>query len=368
MEFNLLASTLIGGGLALLAFLKMSNALQVNRKANFYFGIVCLLWASFWLDNMIDKDFLEANYALAFVLKMAQFLTGVVFFISVRFYTNPNLKLTTSDLKMLVAPALFTWLLLARSKFAPFDILYVLVFQGHSLVFIVLSWITVKRHEKNIQLFASSVESIDLRWIKYIIYSLTLSIVMVVAYKIFKMQQPLNLFINLHLLAVVYFVAFYSIRQKEIFPKGLKIEDAIAFPDEGISDVRKTKLLEDDELQRVKVSLFQRIESESLYLDSELNLVKLAEIMQLSTHQLSYVINSGTGENFFNFINRFRVRKAECLLTDASFDHLTIVAIGFESGFNSKTAFNTAFKKITGVTPTEFRKSNDLLEPKTINA
>lgn len=363
MEFNLLISTLIGGGLTLLAFLKMSNALSVNRKANFYFGLVCLLWASFWLDNMIDRDFLAANYVLAFVLKVAQFLTGVVFFISVRFYTNPDFRFSRNDLKMLIAPALFVVLLFVRSKFALYDVAYAILFQSHSLFFLVLSWLTVKKHEKNIELFASNVEAIDLRWIKYIIYSITLSLVAVVVYKIFKLQQPLNLYMNLHLLIVVYFVAFYSIRQKEIFPKGLKIRDAAGLTQHDVLDISpKTKLMDDAEMQRMKIDLIDYMQRTSIYLDSELNLVKLADAMQLSTHQLSYVINNGTGENFFNFINRFRVKKAETLLTDPAFSHLTVVGIGFESGFNSKTAFNTAFKKITSLTPTEFRKNGSAFE------
>ncbi len=355
MDFNLLISTLIGGGLALLSFLNMSNVLKVNRKANFYFGIFCLLWASFWLDNIIDKDFLARNYIFTFSLKIAQFLTGVVFFASVRFYTNPNLKFSRRDLRMLIAPALFIALWALRHKISSYGIFYIILFQGHFSIFIVWSWLTVRKHQKNIESFASETESIDLRWIKYIIYSLGISLALMVFYKILRMQQPLNLYINLYLLAVVYFVAFYGIRQKEIFPRGLEIDATI---EQNLSEVKKTKLMEDDELSLAKKQLINKVESEALFLDCELNLVKLADIMQLSTHQLSYVINSGTGENFFNFINRFRVRKAESLLTDANFDHLTIVTIGFESGFNSKTAFNTAFKKITGFTPTEFRKSN----------
>ncbi|RZJ69670.1 AraC family transcriptional regulator [Flavobacterium sp.] len=365
MDFNLLISTLIGGGLALLAFLKMSNVLQVNRKANFFFGLFCLLWSSFWLDNMVDRSFLDRNYGFSFALKVAQFLTGVVFLMSIRFYANPRLKLSLRDLLMLLVPIVFVGFLMFRKTSDDCDLFYTIFSQSHSFVYIVLSYLTIKRHGKNIEQFASEVESIDLRWIKYIIYSLAISLIVVLTYKILKMRQPLNVYINLHMLTVVYFVAFYGVRQKEIFPRGLPISDALA-TSSGNELSRKTKLMEDDELLSVKKQLIRKVESESLYLDCELNLVKLAEIMQLSTHQLSYVINNGTGENFFNFINRFRVKKAETLLTDANFDQLTIVTIGFESGFNSKTAFNTAFKKITGFTPTEFRKSNEFAKQNTV--
>lgn len=358
MDFNLLISTLIGGGLALLAFLQISNAIAANGKANFFFGIFCLLWASFWLDEMIDPDFLEAHYALWILLKIAQFLVGLVFYLSVRFYTDPGYRFSVQDLRMLIAPASFAGILLIRyhSSELTYNILYLTLFLGHSLGYTLLSYFTIRRHQRNIESFSSNTEAIDLRWIKYIIYAFIITLLVVIAYNIFRLRQPLNVYVNFHLLAVVYLVAFYSIRQKEIFPAGLVLEadsDPTATPD---GQARKSKLVDDAELQRAKDRLLVTIEREKLYLDSELNLLKLADAVGLSTHQLSYVINSGTGDNFFNLINGFRVKKAEELLSDPKYGHLTIVAIGFESGFNSKTAFHTAFRKITSLTPTEFRK------------
>src|SRR5690606_28387216 len=99
------------------------------------------------------------------------------------------------------------------------------------------------------------------------------------------------------------------------------------------------------------------MELEKPYLNSELNLVKLAEQMNLSTHQLSFLINNAFGENFFNFINRYRVRKAKELLKDPDYDHFNVLVIAYESGFNSKTSFNNTFKKMTAYTPTEYRKN-----------
>lgn len=358
MDFNLLISTLIGGGLALLSFLQMSNAVGVNRKANFVFGIFCLLWASFWLDEMVDEGFLERNYPLWFTLKMAQFFVGLVFFVSVKFYTEPDFRFSRKDLRMLIAPVIFTVLLFNRysSNELTYNMLYLTLFLGHSLGYVFLSYYTVRKHQKTIESFSSNTENIDLRWIKYIIASFIVTLSIVILYNIFRMRQPLNIYINFHLLVVVYLVGFYSIRQKEIFPKGLVINEAAS--DETCEDnapIRKPGLMTEAELTQAKSQIIHILESEQLYLDSELNLLKLAESANLSTHQLSYVINHGTGENFFHFINRFRVKKAESLLSDPKNDNLTIVAIGFESGFNSKTAFNTAFKRTTSHTPTEFR-------------
>jgi len=97
------------------------------------------------------------------------------------------------------------------------------------------------------------------------------------------------------------------------------------------------------------------------YLDSELNLIKLAELIGITPHQLSYIVNTGFNENFFQYINTYRVEKAKELLLQEEMNKLSVLGIAFESGFNSKTSFNTTFKKITGQTPTEFKKRSAAL-------
>jgi AraC-like DNA-binding protein len=66
--------------------------------------------------------------------------------------------------------------------------------------------------------------------------------------------------------------------------------------------------------------------------------------MNISGHQLSYVINQGFEKTFF-FVNKYRVKRAEELLTNSDYEKYTILAIGYEAGFNSKTSFNNAFQK-----------------------
>jgi AraC-like DNA-binding protein len=160
--------------------------------------------------------------------------------------------------------------------------------------------------------------------------------------------------------AVVYLVAFYSLRQKEIFPQGMELSDVVS-DNELFEKERhgpKIKVIEEADLNKLKKRLLELMEIEKPYLNSELNLVKLAEQMNLSTHQLSYLINNAFGENFFNFINRHRVQKAKELLKNPEYDHFNVLVIAYESGFNSKTSFNNTFKRMTKCTPTEYRKSS----------
>jgi AraC-like DNA-binding protein len=98
--------------------------------------------------------------------------------------------------------------------------------------------------------------------------------------------------------------------------------------------------------------------SQKRFLDTKLSLEQLAEELNMSAGHLSKLINKCSEYNFSDYINSLRVAQAKALLKDADFDNYTIVAIGLECGFNSRSTFYTAFKKFTDLTPSEYRKSS----------
>jgi AraC-like DNA-binding protein len=93
------------------------------------------------------------------------------------------------------------------------------------------------------------------------------------------------------------------------------------------------------------------------YLDSQLTIADLSNELNIPSKILSQVINEGFSCNFFDFVNRFRVEAARSLFEDQTDEELTIQEVMYDSGFNSKSSFNTAFKKFTNLTPTQFKNS-----------
>lgn len=114
--------------------------------------------------------------------------------------------------------------------------------------------------------------------------------------------------------------------------------------------------LSDEEAVDVAERIVQRLDRERLFIRSDLSLADLADLVGAPPHHVSQALNERLGGNFFDVINRRRVAEAQRLLADPARAHLTVLAIGFEAGFNSKTAFNTAFKAVTGVTPSDWRR------------
>lgn len=93
------------------------------------------------------------------------------------------------------------------------------------------------------------------------------------------------------------------------------------------------------------------------FLDSELSINDLSTELDIPSKMLSQVINEGYNCNFFDFVNKFRVEAAKSMFENQADEKLTIQEVMYNSGFNSKSSFNTAFKKFTSLTPTQFKNS-----------
>lgn len=87
-----------------------------------------------------------------------------------------------------------------------------------------------------------------------------------------------------------------------------------------------------------------------------MTLAQLAEQVNIPAHYVSQVINEKLATSFLDFVNGYRVKAAQAKLIDPKLSHYTILSIAYEAGFNSKSTFYTAFKKVTGMTPSQYRK------------
>ncbi len=121
----------------------------------------------------------------------------------------------------------------------------------------------------------------------------------------------------------------------------------------------KSSLLDPETASRYTEILLQFIEEEEPYLIPNLSLRSLAEQVQIHPNKLSWLLNERIGKNFNEFINQYRIEYFKVLAKDPGNSHISLLGLAFESGFNSKTVFNTYFKKETGMTPKEFLKQLD---------
>ncbi len=128
------------------------------------------------------------------------------------------------------------------------------------------------------------------------------------------------------------------------------------------SQLKRQVVESNDRLQEKHLKDFQEIRLEIIqngkFLDPDLTLEKLAQQQTVSSGHLSRIINRYGNKSFNDFINELRVEQAKVLLSDPDYDPYTIVSIGLECGFNSKSTFYSAFKKFTSLTPSQYRDMN----------
>ena len=95
------------------------------------------------------------------------------------------------------------------------------------------------------------------------------------------------------------------------------------------------------------------------YLNPDLTLTELAKQLTISRNQLSEVINTGVGDSFYNFINKYRIDEVKQLIKEDPTKRFKIMSLAYEAGFNSKSSFNNIFKKIMGLTPSAYRDGQE---------
>jgi AraC-like DNA-binding protein len=115
-----------------------------------------------------------------------------------------------------------------------------------------------------------------------------------------------------------------------------------------------------DELEEMLPIIIKYMQDEKPFLEPELTLQQLAARLSLKPKMLSLVINEKLGRNFFDFINHYRIEEAKRMLTNPEDKKITILEVLYEVGFNSKSSFNTLFKKYTGLTPSAFKQQQIL--------
>ena len=228
---------------------------------------------------------------------------------------------------------------------------------GIHLVFLGYLYATIRsinRFGVNIRQIFSNIENKQLSWLRSLLigYSIvwTVSMFYCLSAHVYKSGDSTAWVVAIGAVTGFIFINYLfvnALRQPIIF-SGLSAEESalLAIENEG-----EALPFSDSEFIH---TLEKYMSEEKPYLYSNLTVEQLARKMEVQPRELSRAINQGLGKNFFEFISRYRIEEAKRQLDDATNTN-SILQIMYESGFNSKSVFNTAFKKATGKTPSQYR-------------
>jgi len=242
------------------------------------------------------------------------------------------------------------------------------------LIYMSVTFKLLQQHAQAIKNTFSTVEKINLRWLK-IITSLTLVIwilgVIIEFLQMYGLNTPVQATVPISIAILIYVMGYLGLRQPEIFSSEAEVSlvvdvdsgmvpEASGANETASDDVKKYERsgLTREKAQVLHDKLIHLMQTEKPFTDSTLKLHHLAKMVSTTPNYLSQVINEERQQNFYDFVNWHRIEEAKKMIQDPSQKDMTLLSIAYEVGFNSKSAFNTAFKKHSEMTPSQFRKKS----------
>ncbi len=368
-EFDLLAIiNTLGAVQCLLISIALVSTKTGNRLANRHLAFFLLILSLFIFDEILYNSGLYQFYPYTYGWgTIFDFLIAPSFYLYVIALTTNENKIIRKQIAHFVLPLFILILQLpeilqsSAEKISTFlsdkhDNLtleffdYVFNFLQHIYIssYLVFTLVILNRAQKDDHL--SKNIPVKFTFLKRLTYALLI----VLAIHMFFFYSPYfdessDVYLLFMLTIIVYMMAFIGLRQSEIFTADLLNINPPKY---------KKSTLTEDVSESVIINLENLMEKEELFKDSTLKLPDLASRLKVTTHQLSQIINEKFEKNFFNYLNYYRIESAKEILKDPSSENRTMPDIAFEVGFNSLSVFNSAFKKVTEMSPSEYRKQN----------
>ena len=239
-----------------------------------------------------------------------------------------------------------------------------IIFSG--VAYVIISQILLHRHRKNIKEQFSAIEKINLNWLQFVILGICFIWVVVICSNFFPAELKKvdsDIYVFSAVVLFVCFLGFFGLRQTQVFavqamplPSLQDKQPPYSSEERDIEKYAKSGL-KDTDAEQLQKKLNEYMKLEKPYLNSELSLSRLGTSFGVHSNYLSQVINERESKNFYDYINSYRINEFKQMVADPKKKNLSILALAYECGFNSKSAFNNCFKKFTNQTPSEFMKS-----------
>ena len=239
----------------------------------------------------------------------------------------------------------------------------------HGLFYTLMGMGLVWKHRRGLGDFYTYTERVSLFWLYLLLLFQGLTWGVVIAFQIlalFGVDVWIDSFAFVIQGVWVYLVGYFGLNQPVVFRGHAPVPRvhsdppprSSATPEPGPPRARYEKTrLSPERFEALRGAILQLMDT-GIWREGELTLARMASATGQPMHHISQVLNEGFGVNLFQFVNGYRLKEARDRLADPAFAEYSILRIALECGFQSKSAFNSLFKKNTGMTPSVFRAQN----------
>ena len=228
----------------------------------------------------------------------------------------------------------------------------IIAIHGHVGIYLVFAYRQIILYQLQLQEKFSHLGKRNLNWLLFVVLSVCVILILSFIYTLLPLTT--RKWFDSGLMVVMGFIFIFTnvivwraLKQPEIF---LGVEEELTKKKYAGSTLSETE--RKDGLAKLELLLA----SSKVFLNADITIEQLAEDINLPPRKVSQMINESYKQNFFDFINSLRIQEAQRIMQESTDSKLTVLEIMYQSGFNSKSSFNTLFKKKTGQTPSEYRK------------
>lgn len=369
------ASLMLGGVHSVVLAVALSRR-QRNRRANQYLVVLLAVMSLLMFEGVLRaRGTLIAHPHLIGVNAWVPFVIGPLVFLYVREMTAAEPAQLHPAWPHFVIPALYV--LVLATTFWPRSAAYkvAVAMHGGSWIISVLeavllvygiayacaALVLLRRHRAHVQELYSNLRGVSLRWL--LVLALLNALVWVAALVAFALRlsgwseaSMASMIVPIGSTITVFVIGYFQLAQPEIFvpaaaPAPLPSPAPAAPPPPAPAYARAR--LPDDDAAALEARMKTAMTEQRLYRQPGLTLAELADAVGATQHEVSQVLSTRLARNFFTFVNEHRI---EAVKTALATTDRPVLDLAFEAGFQSKSTFNTAFRKATGMTPSEFRQ------------
>ncbi len=332
-------------------------------NAMYLIGYLLFVFSNFIMPEGVHFFFIGTSFG---------FLFGPLLFLYTKSLVRNNFKLTAYDILHLI-------------PFITYNVLYSIYFHFEStaakiemiskgsvlphplgfwvnllmnvliLIYMTITLFLLFRYRVRIKSLYSMIHNLNLGWLELVIYAFLF--MWIIDFTQFLFRNTIGIDPEVSGILTFISVTINFVFANLVIYKGLKQPDHFFNVEKELPKIKNdNNSVPDKESISYLEKLQHYMANEKPYLNSTLTLKELSDRIEINPRILSKVINEKMKQNFFDFINSYRIEEAKMILSNPAKRKMTILEILYGVGFNSKSVFNTTFKKNTGYTPTEFRK------------